>query len=69
MRGSVYPLRCCDRDCAAANGCRVGGIQCSVCGLYYCGEDIASDGFANRICDGCLEELASEDETDEEVEG
>ena len=28
-RATHSPITCCDRDCAGANGCRVGGYRCA----------------------------------------
>lgn len=44
MSGLVRPLSCCDRDCAGANGCRVGGYQFDRCGLWFCGDCVPYAG-------------------------
>lgn len=62
MSGNPSPLTCCDNDCAMANGCRVGGYKCSVCGLWYCHDHISYDGW-ECICDDC--KAQSEDERED----
>ena len=49
MGGRSRPLACCDRDCAEANGCRTGGYRCESCGLWYCADEIDSEG----LCCNC----------------
>lgn len=60
---SFHPLTCCDRECAAANGCGAeGGETCSVCGRYYCPvSEGDGEGHCSRDC-------AAEAETEEEKE-
>ena len=57
MSGHHNPITCCDRECAAANYCFVGGIQCEGCGLYFCASDINENGY----CEEC-EKKRREDE-------
>lgn len=64
MSGHYHPLTCCDRDCAEANGCRIGGYECAGCGKWFCGDEIDQDGY----CDDCAEERRKEEE-EEESEG
>lgn len=58
MSGHARPLTCCDRDCAGANGCRIGGYQCERCGRWFCGDEIGEDG----ICVDCEEAASDENE-------
>lgn len=62
MSGRARPLTCCDRDCALANGCRIGGYQCERCGRWFCGEDLDED----RLCDDCAAERVNEEWMGEE---
>ena len=52
MGGHSGPLTCCDRDCAGVNHCQMGGYQCDVCGLWFCGDEIDENGR----CPDCAEE-------------
>ena len=56
MSGSPYPITCCDRDCANANYCFVGGIQCESCGLWFCASDLNEDGY----CEECERQRSEE---------
>lgn len=73
MSGHMRPLTNCDRDCAGANGCRVGGFQCDGCGLWFCGEDLNRIGDTSEyLCDDCLatrEQEESEDDTEGSEQG
>jgi len=61
-RGHTRPLTCCDRDCAGANGCRIGGYLCEVCGLWYCGEEM----HEVDLCEDCWEERKIEEEEEDD---
>lgn len=61
MGGRTKPLTCCDRDCAEANGCRIGGGQCRKCGRWFC-PPLSLD--ESGLCDEC----AVENEDCEEME-
>ena len=54
------PLTCCDRDCADANGCRMGGAQCPDCGGWYCPPNEASD--EDGRCEDCAERHRRQEE-------
>lgn len=62
MSGSASPKTCCDRDCAGANNCWIGGYQCKGCGYWFCADEIDDDG----LCDECAEERRLEQEEEEE---
>lgn len=64
MSGSVYPITCCDSDCAAFNYCQIGGIQCKRCELWFCAAYINEHGY----CDDCAREKAEEEQEDEDEE-
>lgn len=64
MSGSPYPITCCDRDCANANYCFVGGIQCERCGLYFCASDLNENGH----CEECERQKAEEEMEEDEDE-
>lgn len=64
MSGRYSPLHCCDRDCAIANGCTVGGCQCAGCGQWFCGNDLDEDGY----CDDCAERRREEEEEEDNEE-
>lgn len=58
MSGSPTRLSCCDRDCAAVNGCTIGGYQCDRCGKFFCPDcDTADD---QGRCPSCHEEAIAE---------
>lgn len=61
MSGSANPLTCCDRECAGANGCEVGGIECERCHRYFCADEICENG----MCDECAEEYEREQEAED----
>jgi len=63
-RGYWRSLTCCDRDCAVANGCRMGGYQCHICGRWYCGEEMHDVDH----CSDCWEDREREEgeENDDE---
>lgn len=54
MTDHESPLTCCDRECAAANDCIVGGIECDGCGQFYCSHEIDERG----LCAECAKERA-----------
>lgn len=65
MGGGFRPLTCCDSDCALANGCRVGGYKCDVCGRWYCCEEV--ENFNGRIlCVDCAEEARNNEQEETE---
>ena len=47
MNGHIHPLNVCGDDCCGHHG----GMQCRVCGLWYCTLDINGEG----LCDECAE--------------
>lgn len=52
---------CCDKECAEANFCQVGGIKCEWCGAYFCARDLGEyNGMC--VCDDCKAEMESEEE-------
>ena len=57
-------LTVCDRDCAGANNCVEGGVQCPRCGMWYCPVNEDSDEEGN--CADCAAEVAAEREAEEE---
>jgi len=65
MRGHTRPLTCCDRECAGANGCRMGGYQCKCCGMFFCADEIGAD----RYCDRCAAEREEDDGDECEDDG
>lgn len=59
---------CCDYECAMANGCQVGGLECDRCGEYFCSNELAEHN-GEYVCDDCKKEMESEEEegdTDEQ---
>ena len=54
MRGYIREITCCDRDCAGANGCRIGGYQCEDCGKWYCIYDV-EEYMGCILCGDCVE--------------
>lgn len=61
MSGHWKPLTCCDRDCAGANHCRIGGYECEGCGKWFCSTDLDEDGY----CEYCAEERRKDEEYNE----
>ncbi|MBQ4199552.1 MAG: hypothetical protein II649_06690 [Kiritimatiellae bacterium] len=61
-----YPLTYCDRECAAANGCVVGGMTCSGCGRYFCAHELL-DGLC-ADCEAEAEEARARKEEEKEDE-
>lgn len=62
MTDHESPLTCCDRECAAANDCIVGGIECERCHRYFCANEICDNG----MCEECDEEHPNEEEENEQ---
>lgn len=62
MSGHIGPIRCCDRDCAGVNNCQIGGYACSVCGKYFCADELDEDD----MCDDCADEFKADDDEDDE---
>ena len=60
MSGSANPKTCCDHECAGANGCKVGGIECERCGRFFCADEIRDNG----MCKECAEEYEKEQEAE-----
>ena len=58
-----HPLTCCDHECAAANCCTIGGVECPDCGMWYCP---AGQGDDEGRCDDCAERHLREMEEDEQ---
>ena len=58
MSGSGRPLTVCSGDCAAANGCVVGGCHCPACGGWYCKFDMVRGPYDEDVCVECVEEMA-----------
>ena len=54
MRGYIREITCCDRDCAGANGCRIGGYQCEDCGKWYCIYEV-EEYLGSILCGDCVE--------------
>lgn len=65
--GHTKPLTICDRDCAGADGCRVGGFQCDGCRLWFYGEDLERMPDERYLCEGCAEEYRKEHGDDGEA--
>ncbi len=69
MSKHFSPLKCCDRDCAFANHCTMGGEQCPDCGCWYCP---VSEGDDEGRCEDCAErhrQESAEEEEEEVVDG
>ena len=62
MSKRYSPLTCCDRDCAGANACTMGGEQCQDCGCWYCP---VTEGDYEGRCDDCAERHRREIEQEE----
>ena len=63
MSTRYSPLTCCDRDCAGANNCTMGGVECPDCGCWYC--PISHDHDEEGRCDDCAERHRREIEQEE----
>lgn len=59
-------LKCCDGECAAVNGCMVGGFECPRCGRHYC--PVSEGGDEEGNCWECHEEIEAERKAEEEGE-
>lgn len=70
MSKHYSPLTVCDHDCAGANNCKVGGVQCPNCGCWYC--PVSEEGDDDWRCDDCAErhrrELEEEELEEQEAE-
>ena len=64
MSGSSNRKTCCDWECAEANYCVIGGIQCEGCGLYFCARDLNEYGY----CEECERQKAEEEMEEDEDE-
>ena len=56
---------CCDYECAEANGCQVGGIECEYCHRHFCAKELGEHN-GKYICDDCREEIEDEESEEEE---
>lgn len=65
MSKHCEPLTCCDRDCAGANNCTMGGVECPDCGCWYCP---VNEGDDDGRCDECAERHTHELEEEQEAE-
>ena len=61
MSGRFRPITVCDRVCAIANECRIGGYQCEDCRKWYCVYDV-EDYRGMTLCGECAESRRAEDE-------
>lgn len=62
MSGRSTPLVCCDGECAAANGCHVGGYRCDSCGLWYCIDEMTFSPTGRQLCARCSDEVEQQKE-------
>lgn len=64
MSKRYSPLTVCDYDCAAANDCIIGGVQCPDCESWYCP---VNEGDDDGRCYDCARRhrLELENEEDE----
>lgn len=71
MSRRYSPLTCCDRDCAGANNCTMGGVECPDCGCWYC--PVSHECDEDGRCDDCAErhrrELEEEELEQEDEDG
>lgn len=56
-------LTCCDSDCAGANRCTQGGVQCQSCGMWFC--PVCEDFDERGYCEDCAEEYPAEDDEEQ----
>lgn len=55
----------CDHECAEANNCQVGGIECERCHGYFCAKDLGEyNGM--YVCNDCRQEIEEEEIEEEE---
>lgn len=58
---------CCDYECAEANNCQFGGVQCEYCHGYFCANELGEyNGMF--VCDDCKAEMKAEEQEGEEDE-
>lgn len=62
MSGSKEPKTCCDRECAEANDCIEGGVECDRCGRYFCSQELDERG----LCAECAKERVESEEQEAE---
>lgn len=58
---------CCDQECAEANFCQVGGIECERCGGYFCANELGEYN-GQYVCNDCKTEMEVEEEEGESDE-
>lgn len=58
---------CCDYECAEANRCQVGGVECDRCGVYFCANELGEHN-GMYVCDDCKTEMESEEEEEGETD-
>ena len=64
--GYVNRVTCRDGDCAMANNCSIGGVQCQCCGMWFCPD---CEEFDDRgYCSECAEEHPSNEQEEDEDE-
>lgn len=56
---------CCDYECAEANNCQVGGVECESCGGHFCSSDLC-DYNGQYVCDDCIAEIENEEGDEDE---
>lgn len=56
---------CCDHECAEANGCVVGGVECEWCHDYFCAGEL-EEYNGMYVCNECREEAEMESEVEDE---
>ena len=66
MQGNTSPIRLCDSECALVNGCQVGGVQCTDCGIWFCASELNYHCNGSWICDECANKRAEQEREDEE---
>lgn len=57
----------CDYECAEANNCQVGGIECENCGGHFCSNEITR-WHGKVVCENCEIELEEEFKGESEVD-
>lgn len=59
--------KCCDYECAEANDCQVGGIECEMCHGYFCANELCEhNGY--YVCSDCEAELIEKEKEEKEDE-